>query len=148
MKDLNKMILPAEIEDLANLLPKDLFIVGGKVRNYLMKIDNDDIDLCSTLSLEQLENLFEGTKYELKFKNDYLQTAKIIYGEKIYDYARLRKEEYESSGQRNPSKVSFVEKIEEDYLRRDFTINAIYYNIKTGEIFDFCNGIKDLKKRD
>ena len=147
MKDLTKMVLPEEIENLAKIFPVELYIVGGKVRNFLMKIENDDIDLCSSLSLDDLEKTISGTGFELKFKNDFLQTGKLIYKEKIYDYARLRKEKYNPGGKHTPNEVEFVESISEDYLRRDFSINAIYYDIKTGEYFDFCNGLRDLKKR-
>lgn len=147
MNEIERIQLPKCIEELAEKLPVDLYVVGGKVRNHLMNIENDDIDLCSSLTLEELEKNFENTEYELKFKNQALGTAKILYNGKSFDYATLRREKYEEGGFRQPKTVEFIDSIEEDCLRRDFSINAIYYNVKTGQFFDFCNGIRDISKK-
>lgn len=147
MNEIKRIQIPEYIEKLADILPTDLYIVGGKVRNHLMNIDNDDIDLCSSMKLDELEAKFEGTDFELKFKNEVLGTAKIIYNGKSFDYATLRREIYEKGGYRQPEKVEFIESIEEDSKRRDFSINAIYYNIKTGQFFDFCDGVKDIQRK-
>ena len=147
MVTIQKILLPKSIENLVDIFPVDVFIVGGKVRSHLLNLDNDDIDLCSSLKLDELEKLLDKTEYELKFKNETLGTAKIICGNKAYDYATLRREIYEDGGYRQPIKVEFVDSIEEDYRRRDFSINAIYYNVKDGSFFDFCNGVDDIKKK-
>lgn len=147
MNEIEKLQLPKHLEELAGRLPADLYVVGGKVRNHLMNIDNDDIDLCSALTLDELEKYFDGTDYELKFKNSSLGTAKILYNGKSFDYATLRREVYDAGGKRQPRTVEFIDSIEEDALRRDFSVNAIYYNIKTEQFFDFCNGIRDISKR-
>lgn len=147
MKNLNAIPISEKLNKLAGIFPADLFIVGGKVRNHLMKIENDDIDLCSTASLLEIEKVFEGTEFELKFRNEELQTAKIIVGDSIFDYARFRTEVYEKGGKRFPKSVEFVGSPEKDYLRRDFSVNAIYYNIKNEDFLDYCDGIKDLRNR-
>ena len=147
MSELKKIQLPKYLVELAEKLPVDLYVVGGKVRNHIMNIDNDDIDLCSSFTLEELEEFLKKTDFELKFKNTTLGTAKLIYDGKSFDYATLRKEIYEDGGNRQPKTVQFIDSIEEDYLRRDFSINAIYYNIRTEQFFDFCDGIRDIAKR-
>ena len=147
MKDFAPITLCPELNKLAENFPVDLFVVGGKVRNFLMKINNDDVDLCSSLSLLELQDVVEKLGYELKFKNEELQTAKIVIDNKLYDYARFREESYRPGGNRIPEKIKFVKTPQEDYKRRDFSINALYFNIKTGEYLDYCNGLGDLKKR-
>ena len=147
MSEIKKIILPDCIEKLADLFPVDLYVVGGKVRSHLMNLVNDDIDLCSSLTISQLEEVLKKSDYQIKFKNETLNTAKIICDEKAYDYATLRKEVYQEGGFRQPESVEFIDSIQEDFVRRDFTINAVYYNIKSGQFFDFCDGVKDIKKR-
>ena len=147
MSSIEKIYVPKSALKLAQAFPVDLYVVGGKVRNHLMKIENDDIDLCSSLTLSQLDIILDKIGYEQKFKNEALGISKIICGKEIFDYATLRKESYPEGGVRQPKKVEFVESIEDDYQRRDFSINALYYNIKTGEYFDFCGGLNDLRKK-
>ena len=147
MSSVEKIYVPKSALKLAQAFPVDLYVVGGKVRNHLMKIENDDIDLCSSLTLSQLDIILDKIGYEQKFKNEALGTSKIICGNEVFDYATLRKESYPEGGVRQPKKVEFVESIEDDYQRRDFSINALYYNIKTGEYFDFCGGLNDLRKK-
>ena len=147
MENLEPIEISKEIENLVKLFPCEVYIVGGKVRNHLLKIENDDFDFCSKLKIDELDEILKGSKFELKFKNEKLGTAKIICGERFYDYATFRKESYEKNGDREPVYVEFIDSIEEDYKRRDFTVNAIYYDIKNKTYCDFCNGIEDIKRR-
>lgn len=147
MEKKDKMKLPKSIERLANILPEDLYIVGGKVRSFLMGEENSDIDLCSSLTLYELDKIFDGKNYSLEGRDDVLGTAKIVCGDEKFDYATFRREEYGNKESRKPTYVEFIERVEEDCFRRDFTINALYYNIKTGEILDFCGGISDVKNK-
>lgn len=57
MNEIKRIQIPEYIEKLADILPTDLYIVGGKVRNHLMNIDNDDIDLCSSMKLDELVSI-------------------------------------------------------------------------------------------
>lgn len=130
-------------KQLAKLLGGDVYIVGGFVRNALLGRKCEDEDLCSALTLAELEKKLEGSEFSLKNKNKNFGTCKIVCGDKTYDYATFRKEEYEKG--HCPEKVEFIKSPEEDALRRDFTINAIYYNLRTGEMFDPFNGYEDLQ---
>jgi len=147
MENIEPIELSKEAENLAKLFPCDVYIVGGKVRSHLLKLDNDDVDFCSKLKLNELEEILKDSKYELKFKNEKLGTAKIICGDKYFDYATFRVEKYEAGGYREPVSIKFVNSIEEDYKRRDFSINAIYYDVKNKKYYDFCHGIEDIKAK-
>ncbi len=133
---------------LASLFPTELYVVGGFVRNQLLGVKNDDVDICSSLTLDKVEKLLKGSEFEFKVKSKILGTATIKRGEEIYEYTTFRRDFYpENSGQHSPESVEFIQSVEEDAKRRDFTCNAIYYDIKNDKIVDFYNGQEDVKKR-
>lgn len=133
------------VRELAKLVGTDFYIVGGFLRNKLLGRKCDDEDLCSPLTLDELEKKLEGSDFSLKMKNKNFGTCKIVCGNKSYDYATFRKETYKKG--HCPDEVEFVKTIEEDVKRRDFTINSIYYNLKTQEIIDPLDGIQDLQRK-
>lgn len=117
-----------------------LFYVGGVVRDELLGRKSFDIDI-----------VFEGNAIEhcssfgevVRVNPDFGTVRVIIDGEDV-DFASTRSETYPRAGH-----LPVVEKIgcslREDVLRRDFTINSLAKNIKTGEIIDYTGGISDLK---
>ncbi len=118
----------------------ELYLVGGTVRDYLLGEPLTDMDAVSEATPEEiiafLPDIDKTFKRfgSLKYKNaDGLK----------FDITTLRKESsYEDS--RHPSKIVFVKDLKEDYLRRDFTVNALYMN-KDLKVIDYCNGQEDLK---
>lgn len=112
-----------------------------------MGINNDDMDICSKLTLEEIELLLQNTKFDCKIKSKLLGSCLITCGEEKYEYTTLRKDIYPNNGQHTPEEVIFIDDIEEDAKRRDFTCNAIYYCIKNDKIIDFYNGVEDIRKR-
>lgn len=135
------------LKDLTNLFPCELYLVGGYVRNQLMGINNDDMDICSKLTLEELENILKNSKFDLKIKSKSLGSALISCGEENYEYTTLRKDVYPDNGQHSPDEVIFIDDIKEDAKRRDFTCNALYYDIKNDKLYDFYNGVEDIRKK-
>lgn len=125
----------------------DLFIVGGYVRNYLLGQSGTDIDIASKLTLDNLISLTENTPYKIKEKSKELGTCEIVCGKEVWEYATFRKEIYPADGSHTPTKVTFITDVRQDAKRRDFTINAIYYNILKDELIDVYSGLYDLKKR-
>ena len=134
------------LKDLANLFPCEFYLVGGYVRNQLMGIENVDMDICSKLTLDEIEKLLSGSKYDFKIKSKTLGSALISCGEEKYEYTTFRKDIYPNNGQHSPESVEFVDDIKEDAKRRDFTCNAIYYDVKNDRIIDFYNGVEDIRK--
>ena len=118
----------------------ELYLVGGTVRDYLLGEPLTDMDAVSEATPEEiiafLPDIDKTFKRfgSLKYKNaDGLK----------FDITTLRKESsYEDSS--HPSKIVFVKDLKEDYLRRDFTVNALYMN-KDLKVIDYCNGQEDLK---
>lgn len=139
--------IPENLKKLAKKFPCELYVVGGYVRNSLLNIETDDIDICSQMTIEELEELLKDTDYSLKVKSKSLGSALIIYKDFKYEYTTFRQDIYPDGGHRVPTKVQFVKDIKEDAKRRDFTCNAIYYDIKNDKIYDFYDGIEDIKRR-
>ena len=146
-----KMRIPSELKELAQLFQSKghtLYIVGGYVRDAYLNIQSlvrDDIDLCSDVTPKSLKELLNGTKFELQNLNEKLGVM-AIFGKRRYEYATFRREVYEDEGH-IPDKVEFIKSLEEDSKRRDFKINAIYYDILAGEYIDPTGGIEDLKNQ-
>jgi len=129
--------------ELASIFKKNgyhLYLVGGTVRDYLLNRPLDDMDATSEATpfniisfLENVDTTFARLG-SLKYKDPN--------GIK-FDITTLRKESaYLDS--RHPSQITFVKDIKEDYLRRDFTINALYMDDSL-KVIDYVNGINDLK---
>lgn len=126
--------------EIANIFEKNgfsLFLTGGSVRDFLLYGKFDDMDLVTNANLKEMQVF-------LNFKSEYekFQSGKFIYKNKEIDITTLRKEE-EYNDFRHPKNIIFVNSPKEEYLRRDFTINALYMN-KDGKILDYCHGQKDL----
>ena len=148
IKEVNmQIVVPEDLIKLASLLPAKLYIVGGYIRNTLLEIQNEDIDICSSLSVDKLETILKGTDYSLKIKSKALGSALITIHDKIYEYTTFRKDFYPDNGRHLPDKVEFIDDVKEDAKRRDFTCNALYYDIQNDKILDFYNGVEDIKRK-
>ena len=143
------MKISSELKELSNIFKtnnRELYIVGGFVRDSYLGIQSlvhDDIDLCSSVTPKELKKMFEDTNFKVLPLNEALGVMQII-GKRRYEYATFRKEIYEDETHL-PTKIEFIKSLEEDARRRDFKINAIYYNIEKQEYIDPLGGIGDLK---
>ena len=143
--------IPAEVKQIAEIFKKNnktLYTVGGFNRDSYLGIQSllrDDIDLCSNVKPKELFKMFEGTGFEIKNINESLGVMAIV-GKKRYEHATFRKEYYETESH-TPTKVEFINSLEEDAKRRDFRINAIYYNVSENSFIDPLGGIDDLRER-
>lgn len=137
------------LKKLARLLKKkgELYIVGGYVRNVLSDIFSSDIDIASKITTAEIKELLAGTEYKVKEISRKMGTCVISLGEEKWEHSTFRREEYANDGSHIPEKVEFITSVREDAKRRDFTVNAIYYNILKNEILDFYDGLEDLKKK-
>ncbi len=143
--------IPAELKTLASIFKangKELYIVGGYVRDAYLGVQSvlrDDIDLCSSVTPKELKKILEGSSFEVKNLNESLGTM-LIFGKRRYEYATFRREVYETESH-VPDKIEFIKSLEEDSKRRDFKVNAIYYNIMEGTFVDPLGGLDDIKEQ-
>lgn len=128
----------------------DAYLVGGGVRDILLGQEPKDFDIATNATPEQIKKLFRncrliGRRFRL---------AHILFGRDVIEVATFRghhkEEESEKNNISSQSKEGMLLRdnvygtVEEDAQRRDFTINAMYYNIADYSIHDYANGIEDL----
>lgn len=143
------MFIPvsANLIKLSKIFPKDLYVVGGYVRNCLMGIKGGDVDLASDVDIDEIIDILKQNGYKVKIKNSMYNSISISKGSENYEFTSFRKDFYPENGKHCPVKVERTSDIREDAKRRDFTINAIYYNINRDEIVDYYQGVVDAKQR-
>ncbi len=124
-----------------------LYVVGGYVRNALMGFYNTDCDIAGSLTMCELQPLLENTPYKPIFQDKKTGTVLIKCGNKSYEYTPFRGEEYETGGKHRPENVKFHVTLQDDAVRRDFTANAVYYDIEENRITDPLNGVSDINNR-
>lgn len=145
-----KIEVSKNLISLAKLFKKHapLYIVGGYVRNAIIGIEKSDVDIASRLTPEQVTSILkDNKKFEVKEVYKKLGTMLIKCGDEKYEYTTFRKDNYNSTGEHSPKSVDFVAEIHDDAQRRDFCINAIYYDILGEEIVDVYSGMYDIKKK-
>lgn len=129
-----------------------VFSVGGCVRDKKLGLEIKDIDLVVDLPNGgiDLAKYLEKKHYTKGSIVVYENYGTVMFRLKDYpdielEAVQTRKEDYHDAKTRNP--VTCFGTIEEDCHRRDFTINALYYNISEGKEYDFNgNSLKDLEK--
>jgi len=132
---------------LAKLFSAPLYITGGHVRNCILNLETSDIDICSVLKPEEVSALLQGSGFICKNMYPRMGTLKIVCGSgENYEYTAFREEEYNFG--HTPKTVRFVSDIILDAKRRDFKMNAIYYDILSKRIADPLGGLKDLENKE
>ena len=126
-----------------------IFAVGGSVRDFYMGNDIKDIDLVIDLPNGGVDFANwckeQGYTKTVVIYETYGTAAMKILNQDI-ECVMTRGEKYLDDGTRNPT-VEFAD-LKEDAFRRDLTINALYYNVSTGEILDPTGyGIKDIENK-
>lgn len=137
----------------------DAYLVGGCIRDILLGLEPKDFDVVTNATPEQIKRCFNncrliGRRFRL---------AHIMFGREIIEVATFRghhdmeaepeqpveKEEHNKKVSRQSDEGQLLRdnvfgSIHEDAERRDFTINALYYDIKDFSIYDFANGMADI----
>ena len=144
-----KIKVNKNLKELAVLLEPygKLYIVGGYVRNSLLGFEETDIDLTARITPEKMVSVLKNTKFEIIDKSYKMGTVKISCEGEIWDYTTFRRDNYSSGGVHRPKSVDFIEDLRQDAQRRDFTVNAIYYDILAEKTIDIYSGLLDLKHR-
>lgn len=137
--------IPQEVIDIITKIEDngyEAYMVGGCVRDLIMGNTPDDYDICSSALPEQTMEIFKGEgMVTAGLKHG---TVGIIRKKNVYEITTYRLDGEYTDG-RHPDSVAFTDKLGEDLLRRDFTINAMAYNPKTG-IVDMYGGREDIEK--
>lgn len=116
-----------------------LFVVGGAVRDWIREVAPKDLDLVTSASPEEIEKLFPQTIAVGKAFGVMI----VVQDKKPFELATLRTEGQYQDG-RHPTEVRWGS-LEEDVLRRDFTINSLYFEPLKSEVIDLVGGLQDLR---
>ena len=114
--------------------------VGGSVRDLVLGKEISDVDIATSATPEEVKSLFSHT-VDVGIEHG---TVLVLHHHDSYEVTTFRTEgTYQDF--RHPDSVTFVRSLEEDLMRRDFTINALAVNDKE-EIVDYFGGIEDLDR--
>ena len=118
----------------------EAFIVGGYVRDKILGINSNDIDICTNALPRDIIRIF---KLDNSTKDEY---GSVNIKNKKYniDITTFRKESNYKN--HSPKNLEYVNDLKTDLKRRDFTVNSIVMN-SNDEIIDYYNGIKDINNK-
>lgn len=139
-----KLKIPDSLIKLNEMSSCPIYVVGGFVRNHFASLGKTDIDVAGPAIVETLGI---SSRYKTKVVNYKLGTAVIKYNDDEFEYTPFRVEKYAQDGTHTPIEVKFTTDITSDALRRDFTCNAVYYDITNDEFIDPLHGIDDINHR-
>ncbi|MCC6210147.1 MAG: polynucleotide adenylyltransferase PcnB [Burkholderiales bacterium] len=122
------------------------YVVGGAVRDILLGIKPKDFDVATDARPEQVKPLFRralviGRRFRL---------VHVMLGPETIEVSTFRAADSQPAEKDEHGRVlrdNVFGSMEEDARRRDFTINALYYDCRSGEVVDYHEGLEDLKKR-
>ncbi|MBU3918690.1 CCA tRNA nucleotidyltransferase, partial [Patescibacteria group bacterium] len=142
------MIIPKPVKEVIEKLENkgfQAFVVGGCVRDVLLKKEPNDWDIATNARPEQVGKIFPKSFAINKFGTTTVLTKSKKVNLKEVEITTFRTEE-KYTDKRHPDKVSWAKNIDDDLKRRDFTVNALAIDSK-GELIDKFDGEKDLKNK-
>ncbi len=145
-----KISIPEELRPLAEAFEQEntkAYAVGGLVRNALLNLPPSDIDVCSRFTPEEIIERMSKHGIRVIEKAVEMGTVELHYGSVRVEHTTFRKESYGDGGAHRPNDVAFGESLTDDAWRRDFSVNALYADLSTGEVEDPTGGIADLERQ-
>lgn len=122
---------------------KEIYLVGGCVRDMFLDRVAKDYDFATSAEPEETMNIFKKSGYRVIPTGIDFGTVTVLVEDQSFEITTFRSDGDYIDGRR-PSGVEFSKSIDEDLKRRDFTMNALAYNPKTG-VIDNHMGLMDLK---
>lgn len=153
-----KLKIPQEIKDISEKLESagfESYLVGGCVRDILLDIKPKDWDIATYAKPAEIQKIFPDSFYENNFGTVGVKLSSVNHEPSAIVEITTFRLEGKYSDKRHPDEIKFAQTIEEDLSRRDFTVNAIAFNIGTSDIhrtsdiriIDPYNGQKDLQSK-
>ena len=119
----------------------EAYLVGGFVRDYLLKRQSRDVDICTNATPMQIKEIFREVKLPFEsYGSVHLNYKKIDFEVTTY------RMDLEYKNKRNPSKIMYTDKLEIDLKRRDFTMNTLCMD-SSGKIIDLFNNKSDIDNK-
>ncbi len=114
----------------------EAYIVGGAVRDLLLQHQPKDFDLVTNATPIKIKKIFRNSR----IIGRRFRIVHVFYGPTIFEVTTFRSGSVEGS-------EDVYGTIDEDVKRRDFSINALYYDPIKKQILDYVNGVKDIQKK-
>ena len=137
--------VPLPVRELVGQLASnggDAWLVGGTVRDLLLGDAPRDYDVATTLRPDKVGAMLPAAD----LRDARFGTCRVTTGSGLVAITTLRADgPYRD--QRRPDAVQFVDDVAEDALRRDFTCNALYLDLRNGALIDPTGGLADLRAR-
>ena len=136
--------LPDKVHNIINTLEEagyEAYAVGGCVRDSILGREPDDWDITTSAKPEETKHLFPRT-VDTGIKHG---TVTVLLGGEGFEVTTYRIDGTYEDG-RHPTEVTFTANLKEDLRRRDFTINAMAYNDRSG-LVDLYGGLADMENR-
>lgn len=124
----------------------EAYVVGGAVRDLILGLEPKDFDVATNATPEQIRPLFRRAR----IIGRRFQLVHVVFGQEIIETSTFRapaSADQETDEHGRILRDNVFGSQEEDAARRDFTMNALYYDPHTEEVIDYHNGVQDLKKR-
>ncbi|NLY13671.1 MAG: polynucleotide adenylyltransferase PcnB [Gammaproteobacteria bacterium] len=129
------------------------YLVGGCVRDSLLGVTPKDFDVATNATPEQVRHEFRNSRIiGRRFK-----LAHVHFGREIIEVATFRSDHSQSDDDNNDHSAhdasgrilrdNVYGNMEEDAQRRDFTMNALYYDVSNEKVYDYSTGFADIKRR-
>jgi len=141
-------ILPQQLKKLAHACPSPLYLVGGSVRDYLAERSPavHDWDICSPMSADDFSAVAKANGFRVDAVYRTTGTVKISDATTSYEFSCFRSDKY-VRGTHVPVEIFFTDNIVLDAKRRDFTANAVYYDVQKEIFVDPLQGIPAIKEK-
>ena len=133
-----------ELSSLFNDNQFSFYLVGGAVRDFILDIDTKDFDFTTNATPEESKKLLEENNYKTTNIGIKYGTIETAVEDLTVHITQFRSDVYNKNS-RKPE-ITDSKDINEDLIRRDFTVNAIAFDIEQNELIDPYNGLKDLSE--
>lgn len=127
----------------------EAYLVGGCIRDLYLDLHPKDFDVATSASPEEVRQLFRNSRLiGRRFK-----LVHVLFGREVIEVATFRANHEQHHGQEKSHhsesgrilRDNVYGTMEDDAMRRDFTVNALYYDGRDFSVVDFCNGVDDIR---
>lgn len=127
----------------------EAYLVGGCIRDLYLDLHPKDFDVATNASPEEVRRLFRNSRLiGRRFK-----LVHVLFGREMIEVATFRASHEQHHGQEKSRhsesgrilRDNVYGSMEDDAMRRDFTVNALYYDGRDFSVVDFCNGVDDIR---